>query len=70
MYELRRIANVSDGIFELEIFIVKDPASRSALSAGKGLQVMMSPCMCVMRVEGGAAWVWYGVYKVHLAKLL
>lgn len=41
--ELRWGPNVSDGIFELEIFDVKDPASRSTLSAGKGLGVVMSP---------------------------
>lgn len=49
--ELRWGPNISDGIFELEIFTVKDPASRSTLSAAEGLGAMMSPCVPVM-------WVW------------
>lgn len=49
-HELRWGPNVSDGIFELEIFIVKDPASRSALSARKGLGVVMSAYVPVMWV--------------------
>ena len=48
--ELRWGPNVSDGIFELEIFNVKDPASRSTLSARKGLGVVMSLCVSVMWV--------------------
>lgn len=39
MCELRWGPNVFDGLFELEIFNAKDPASRNTLSAGDGLGV-------------------------------
>lgn len=52
MCELKWCPNVFDGLFELEILNVKDPASRNTLSARDGLGVLMRPCMPVMWVSG------------------
>ena len=56
MCELKWGPNVSDGIFELETFNMRGPASRNSLSAGKGLGVLSGPCVPVLGNWGFSVW--------------
>lgn len=62
--------NISDGIFELEIFNVKNPASRSTLSARRDWELWWGRVCLLCGFGGGAAQAGCGGYKVSLAKLL